>query len=807
MANFGLTSKNKAKVVAIDSGYIDSAYMQARLPAVFVDIKERAQQSCMPLLQALFDHVDDALFEMADKADSNAAQNMYFESMREVRLKRRGMELTFLKTIDEAFYAVVSASPQTSSEDEISAAELSLVAHDQLEELMASSSLVNKAEKAFMEPLALIMARLNALLGEQQTLSAETNPLGPTVICKAFVAACETLETDINTKLVLFKLFDRYVIEGLGAVYSACNSYLIQSGVLADASAANLTGGVAKASAVNNSASEVFSHLQALLKAAPHANANQQAIGLQATGEAPQIPHDSLMALLQLVQHQVAHQAAENSAAVQLDIQQALNSLCMERMPGQALSIGQVDDDTINLVSMLFQFVLEDRNLAAPIKTQLSRMQIPIVRIAMQDKSFFSRGGHPARKLLNAMATAALGWQEPQQLERDPLYKKIGAIVDNLLEGFDNDTELFDDILADFTAFLELERRRASLIEQRTLDAEDGKAKSELARAAVKQLLQDKLQGVDLPPAIMTLLQDAWSNVLFLISLKEGQDSHAWTEAVQVVDDLLWSVSAMSASDDRKRLLQLIPGLLNALRKGLTQVAFNPFEMNSLFDELENIHLAQLKQPLAEAAQNIPTLSPQASEADEPAPSVNTDVELGAELPIVTEPAAVPSPAQPTSADELIQARGEQTLDQLLEGRKQSAAGASNDELMAELDELDDLEGFGEDSDTAVAEQSANTVATHSNHRVDQLAVGNWLEIVQDDGSKLRCRLAAIIRGTGKYIFVNRAGIKVAERTKAGLAKAVDEGEVSLLDDGLLFDRALESVIGNLREMKAQGSS
>ncbi|MCR8923669.1 DUF1631 domain-containing protein [Dasania sp. GY-MA-18] len=801
---------------------IDSAYMQARLPAVFVDIKERAQQSCMPLLQALFDHVDDALFEMADKADSNAAQNMYFESMREVRLKRRGMELLFLKTIDEAFFAAVSGNSSAADQEEVPASELSLVEHDQLEELMASSSLVSKAEKNFVEPLALIMARLNALLGEQPTLTAASNPLGPAVICKAFMAACESLDTDINTKLVLFKLFDRYVIAGLGSVYSACNAHLASSGVLADANAANLVSGASKGATPQDSASAVFANLQALLKAAPHASASQQAVGLQAAGDAPQIPRDSLMALLQLVQQQAA-QSAENSAA-QLDIQQALNSLCMERMPGQALSIGQVDDDTINLVSMLFQFVLEDRNLAAPIKTQLSRMQIPIVRIAMQDKSFFSRGGHPARKLLNAMATAALGWEEPQQLDRDPLYKKIGAIVDQLLEDYDNNAELFDDILSDFNAFLELERRRASLIEQRTLDAEDGKAKSELARAAVKQLLQEKLQGVDLPPAVMSLLQDAWSNVLFLINLKEGQASHDWTEAVQVVDDLLWSVSPMDTGADRKRLLQLIPSLLNALRKGLTQVAFNPFEMNRLFDELENIHLAQLKQPLAAAAQTIPTLSEPLEQHDEqlisatnePAPEAKPEAKIDSTAaqpqnqqpaqPAALEPVAAQASPQPPK-EELAQAAGEQTLDQLLEGRKQPAANASADELLAELEELDELEGFGEDSDSSQPLPAISPEQAPSNHRVDQLAVGSWLEMLQDDGSKLRCRLAAIIRGTGKYIFVNRAGIKVAEHTRASLGQAVDEGDVSLLDDGLLFDRALESVIGNLREMKSQSAS
>ena len=66
----------------------------------------------------------------------------------------------------------------------------------------------------------------------------------------------------------------------------------------------------------------------------------------------------------------------------------------------------------------------------------------------------------------------------------------------------------------------------------------------------------------------------------------------------------------------------------------------------------------------------------------------------------------------------------------------------------------------------------------------------------------LRCRLAAIIRGTSKYIFVNRAGVKVAEETRETLAVLLQQGKLRTLDDGMLFDRALESVITNLRTPK-----
>jgi hypothetical protein len=82
------------------------------------------------------------------------------------------------------------------------------------------------------------------------------------------------------------------------------------------------------------------------------------------------------------------------------------------------------------------------------------------------------------------------------------------------------------------------------------------------------------------------------------------------------------------------------------------------------------------------------------------------------------------------------------------------------------------------------------------------MAVGAWVEFHNNEGEKNRCKLAAIIRVSGKYIFVNRLGIKVAEYTRSGLIEAARAGVISVLDNALLFDRALESVIGHLREMK-----
>lgn len=756
----------------------DDSHLFARYPAPFRNVKERGKSSLQYLLQQLFDNADDALFELADRATNNAEQNMYFESMREVRIKRRGMELGFSQGIDKAFQSLISndsSGQQAPLEAEVSVDKLALVEHEALEELVAADSMIAKANRRYQLPLQYLSTRLDTLI-DTRCIDSQNNPFAPTTVCQVFIDLCGQLSLDIKAKLVLFKLFDRYVLSCLDKVYEDSNTLLRDSGILANLEQggkprrSNQQAAPVQSAAIEH---DVFADLQSLLHEIPQPAVLQSSTaGLTAPGQAPQIPRNTLLQLLQQMQQaqmkimqQQQTQILDGVVPKQIDVQQSLDKLLTSRMPSKSLSIGQIDDDAINLVAMLFQFILDDRNLAAPMKALIGRLQIPIIKVAMQDKEFFSKGGHPARKLLNEIANACLGWVPGAKLDRDPLYMKVESVVNQLLNEFENDTGVFQQILTDFVSFIEVQRRRAELVVKRAIDAEDGKAKSEVARAHVLKVLNEKVKGRQLPPVVIELLENAWSNVLFLSYLKEGDSSQSWQQALSTVDDLLWSVEAPETTESRQRLLKMLPELLKTLRGGLSRTGYDPFEMNKLFADLEGIHLGRLKEQrvVPEAGLSSPaskTLDELLDEhsASKPslrtprvdAPAVKVD-QLVAEKPIIS--------SQPASADPVAS-------------------------VTADID----------DSDISF-------------ERADSLEIGSWVEVHQQDGNKFRCRLAAIIHATGRYIFVNRSGMKVAEHSRLTLAQSIKLQQISLLDDSLLFDRALESVIGNLRGLKEKPSS
>jgi len=745
-----------------------------RLPVALTNVRDKAAQQLKTALQALFDNADDTLFEMADRATSNAEQNAFFEAMRDLRLKRKNIERGFLQKVFEAFatlnqYEIGKPAPL----DAVSFDSLSLVQNDALEESVALDSMVAKVMSRDGAALSHLTTRFNAMVSKK--LDDKSNPVGPTCLCEFFLDACSSLGVEIRVKLIILKLFEKYVLSDLDQLYGEANQALIAAGVLPELksapvrrnpSRASTSAGGARADAApelsgefaDEGVQEVFGALQELLSQArgtliPRRNR---------PADAMPISTNDLMRLLSHMQQKAPAQVSDD-----FDLREQLEGLLTRASAkaGKARVVGEVDEDVINLVSMLFEFILDDRTLPDSLKALIGRLQIPMLKVAVIDKTFFSRGSHPARRLLNEIASAALGWGEQDDAQRDSLYQKIEQVVQRLLNDFVDDPVIFSELLADFLAFTGDERRRSELLEQRTRDAEEGSAKAALARREVEQALNERLLGKTLPEVVVRLLQEAWSKVLMLTCLKHGVESAEWQAALATMDDLVWSVELHEEPEARMRLLEMVPGLLKALREGMASAAFDPFSTGEFFSQLEALHV--------QAFQRFKRSLPEEAPAADAEPLVEIDeqqraalAEAGIELPLLELPAAeaVEEPAMVEVVEEII--------------------------LLApgELRPLEPEASLPDDDESL--------------QQVDNLRVGSWVEFQEDEEHKLRCKLAAIIKPTGKYIFVNRTGMKVLEKTRMGLAVEFRRSAIRLLDDALLFDRALESVIGNLRKLK-----
>jgi hypothetical protein len=88
--------------------------------------------------------------------------------------------------------------------------------------------------------------------------------------------------------------------------------------------------------------------------------------------------------------------------------------------------------------------------------------------------------------------------------------------------------------------------------------------------------------------------------------------------------------------------------------------------------------------------------------------------------------------------------------------------------------------------------------------RVDKLAIGIWMEFRGIFGERVRCTLASKIDSIEKLFFADSEGKKVMELTRMRLAHELKAGTVKVVSEGSLLNRAMESVITNLKQTSAQ---
>jgi len=709
--------------------------MKTQLPAEIQKIRDTVNAGLSDLLQGAFDAVDDSLFELANNARSNNEQNRYFEAMREVRIKRKGIEKRFCQEINHLFENPPHEIKRAADNPEnVSADNLSLVQNDELEEQVAINAMVVKARAYFQGTLLQLQNRFSATYPSASS-DNPINPLAPEFICDAFVRCSQDLDIQIRERLIVLKQFDRYVVSNLGMILEEANRIMVQAGVLPNFKYKGRTSSTSSrpdqtesetapsaTSARDEGEGNLLEQIHQLLSSQRH-NAGQPPRA--ANPQLHLVDERELHQLVaQLPQPKISAQDLMSGEPVVLDLSRVVRQLLQnqQREDGKTAELNEVDEDLINLVSMLFEFILDDYNLSPPIQVLISRLQIPILKVVIKDRSFFSKATHPARRLLNALARAGIGWSDRNEKNRDKLYEQIHNVVLRILNEFDGDISLFEKLYDEFDHYLTRENRKANLVEQRTREAERGRIKSQKAQETVDQLLRERLSRYPAPEPVRSILVNGWSRVMFLAYLRDDTE-HRWAQSVRVVDDLLWCLQPRLDEAEREHWVRLVPTLLKTLRTGLEEVSYNAARLDEM--------MSDLKRELTEAFRRHAQAEARGEEATPPQTDENVE------------------PPAKTA-----------------------------------------VERQREIEDAAIAEYIG---------KVESINVGSWVEFSLVNGTRFRCKLSAIIDEADCYVFVNRMGLKVIEKSRLDLAHEMRRGRLTVLEQGALIDRALDAVVGSLR--------
>lgn len=591
----------------------------AALPAVVQQVRDGATAALLDFVGQLLTNCDDIYFELAEKAASNNEQSLFLDALREVRLQKDRFVARFHSELQDCFDALAQApATQNIARGPSNAQPLSLVQTAELEKSLALSSMIAKSRANANEQLYFLHKRLD-FATKNATVNENNNPLDPAQLCTAFATTTEILTLDIKAHIVLFKQFERVLLSELPSVCATANQQLIDAGVLPSISR-TIQG--AQAATRNAAPTANFTQLSQLLGTLrTQTQRDQPGIPMFfSTGIGPPIASQELNRLLTDAQAQ-ATAAANTSSGVNRagDIRDLLkNVLGQRKAQGKTGCLSKPDEDVINLVAMFFDFVLEDRQLPAHAQALIGRLQFPVLKIALQDKSFFSKSTHPARLLISEIVGAGIGLVDTEEETTNTLYKKLATIIQTINKHDQPNEDTFARALAELQQYRVTEEDKAAKVEKRTCASAQAEATTMQARAAIGELIFERLEDVKVPALIQDFLAKEWQNVLVLVRLKYGEQSPEGVEVEQTMDDLIWSSVQHGDHKSQQRLQGLLPELQQRLRKWLAQTAPTEDSVEQALQPLMALH-TQLADPSLSAVIARRTLAEKQAEALHPA--------------------------------------------------------------------------------------------------------------------------------------------------------------------------------------------
>jgi len=220
--------------------------------------------------------------------------------------------------------------------------------------------------------------------------------------------------------------------------------------------------------------------------------------------------------------------------------QDLLNQLRHVTPPGQMPRLSDEDADTIDLAGMLFDQLMLATRANGRTQSLLTRLQVPILRAALRDKRFFFSPDHAARQLLNTVAEAGTQWLDDGIADADPtLIERMQRAIDGVNAEYDTDIRVFDRINEELQSYVQSLTRKTEVSERRLIEACRGREKLALAREAASRAIIIRLATAKPTRLVRTLLEQAWTDVLALTILRQGEKSDAFRKQLAVADQLI----------------------------------------------------------------------------------------------------------------------------------------------------------------------------------------------------------------------------------------------------------------------------
>ncbi len=616
----------------------------------YIDLAHRCREQVVEGFTGLFgeflQELPELLLQLADRAESDAFQSHCMDVRQEIREHAENMRQNFTNELMAGFERFILGHPQPSGNDDADQdrsakrRRLSLVEKETFEIELAYDTVANSACVNYSELLHTLNHRLAVINGGVKPGERSAAlPGSPHHLCNALRVALSAIEIPIDTavKVSLIEAFDKHLLRRAKNIYHEYNQLLIQAGILPNLEDTPLYVPPASQDTAEVESDEPQETLEpeesrepesSLQRPSPFPSGGQSAsqTPVSAGSAEPETQEELLerqifQTISQLLRQQ--RQGASRSSAPggsPLSIAEMIQTLNrqgpqsyrsvpqdvatqpLEQIRSEFSAqlaqlaemirnqpVQQTDADVIELVGLLFEQILNDAQLPDSVKALLSYLHTPYLKLALLDRRFFFKRRHPARRLLNLLTQAGALCNATAKNEQT-LFAKMREVVNRILIDFDDNLELFDELLADFETFLQRYRQRARMQEKRVIEKAKGQEKLREARQTVARELIEIIRDKPLPKAAEKLIFGPWSNLLVLLYLRGGPDSEVRRRYLDVTRDLVWSVQPKTTPAEKQALRDKLPHIKQALQEGLALLGDPENKAEALLSSLDRYH-------------------------------------------------------------------------------------------------------------------------------------------------------------------------------------------------------------------------
>jgi hypothetical protein len=483
-------------------------------------------------LTEMFDEADEALTAFGSLSRDPETSKLYEVTRNKVISKREAIvtqfRIRFLREFQERVNRVKTIGGKFT---EIDLSSLEPVAEDDLNESLKFDAMASRLRQYCDEELLALDQRVGVLVGDAD-LQSKDNPFTPQAIVDAYKHTCRQIDSNVDVRMVLLKLFDDHVLDEIRSVYKAVNALLIKNSILP----------------------KIRFSVERRKDRRRAPSGEQRPGNVSRAAETDNIPQE----------------------------------LTNTNLGG---GMNQMDTMTLDIVAMLFDDLFDDPKIPTSVKGLIGRLQTPMLKLVIADKSFFSRKSHPARQMLDKLGE--LSTSLPAAIkESDPIYGNLESIIQSFIEGFKDDINIFDGLHQQLDTLIVEMNERAKQETQGIARQLNQQEKLALAKTVAQAEIKARLRASAVPQLIVEFLVQHWVRLLVVTHVKEGEQSETWKNALKTVDVLLWSGVRKETHEERRKMIAVLPNLLKTLSDGLAYAGIDDEIRVIFFSDLRKLHTA-----------------------------------------------------------------------------------------------------------------------------------------------------------------------------------------------------------------------